>query len=104
MSDLIVLRPPWPPLFMLGALNMLDVVFTAAVLGAGGAEANPLARMLLGVGGTGLVGVAKLAVWAAIVCLCVARPPSARLLWAMWAVVGLYVAVVANNTIVLAGT
>jgi hypothetical protein len=83
---------------VLVVLNALDLVTTDMFLDAGLAEGNPLADVLLQ---TGTAAPAKAALLLALAYLVWRRRPRIGTTCAMWAVVGIYFAVVSINTIAL---
>lgn len=76
-----------------------DVLSTHALLGAGGVEANPLAKFLLA---WGWLGVAKIGL-AALLCVRfgLRRAVPLGIVAMTWAVAGFYVAVVVGNLLTL---
>jgi hypothetical protein len=80
---------------LLAMLQLADVLLTWALLANNGAELNPVGRALIGSGGA---IVLKFAIVAGLLVLVLARPfVRLRFVCAVWAVTGIYVAVVALN-------
>jgi hypothetical protein len=80
---------------VLAVLQAADVLATWALLANDGAELNPVGRALIGSGGAIFV---KLAIIAALLALVLSRPlVRMGFVCGVWAVTGIYVAVVAMN-------
>ena len=82
-------------LAVLAVLQAADVLATWALLANNGAELNPVGRALIGSGGAIVV---KFAIIGALLALVLARPVVRMgFVCAVWAVTGIYLAVVAMN-------
>jgi hypothetical protein len=82
-------------LCVLALLQFADVLLTWALLANNGAELNPVGRALIGSGGAIVV---KFSIVAGLLLLVLSRPfVRMRFVCAVWAVTGIYVAVVAMN-------
>ena len=82
-------------LAVLAVLQAADVLATWALLANDGAELNPVGRALIGSGGAIFV---KLAIIAALLVLVISRPlVRMGFVCGVWAVTGVYLAVVAMN-------
>jgi hypothetical protein len=82
-------------LAVLAVLQLADVVLTWALLANDGAELNPVGRALIGSGGAVLV---KFSILGVLLLLVRARPVVRMgFVCGVWAVTGIYVAVVAMN-------
>ena len=80
---------------VLAVLQAADVMLTWALLANDGAELNPVGRALIGSGGA---IVAKFSIVAMLLALVLTRPfVRMGFVCAVWAVTGIYVAVVAMN-------
>ncbi|RMH68479.1 MAG: hypothetical protein D6683_16830 [Actinomyces sp.] len=96
------LSEAWVLYAALVVLNLLDVVTTAAVLAAGGAEGNPVVRPYVD-NGLGTVFGAKLLVLAVVAYLLTHSRGSRITDWALTFTTGWYLAVVTWNCWVLLG-
>lgn len=96
------LSEAWVLYAALVVLNLLDVVTTAAVLAAGGAEGNPVVRPYVD-NGLGTVLGAKLLVLAVVAYLLTHSRGSRLTDWALTFTTGWYLAVVSWNCWVLLG-
>jgi hypothetical protein len=82
-------------LAVLAVLQVADVALTWALLANDGTELNPVGRALLG---SGVAVVAKFSILAVLLVLARARPVVRMgFVCGVWAVTGIYVAVVAMN-------
>jgi hypothetical protein len=80
---------------VLALLQFADVLLTWELLANDGAELNPIGRALIGSGGAIVV---KFAIVGGLLALVLARPyVRMRFVCAVWAVTGIYVAVVGMN-------